>query len=51
MPKHLTEERMMSYFQNDGQFSVTDVKIMHKGRKSRQFGFVGFKSNQHAKKA
>ena len=42
---------MKKHFENDGKFSVTDAKIMRKGAKSRQFGFVGFKNEQHAKKA
>lgn len=51
LPKHLTEERMRQHFSKDGEFTVTDVKIMRKGAKSRQFGFVGFKSERHAKQA
>jgi multiple RNA-binding domain-containing protein 1 len=42
---------MKQFFGNSGEFSVTDVKIMRKGVKSRQFGFVGFKSERHAKSA
>lgn len=30
---------------------MTDAKIIKKGNKSRQFGFVGFSSEKHAKKA
>jgi len=44
LPKHLTEEKMQEHFSNDGKFAVTDTKICRKGAKSRQFGFVGFKS-------
>ena len=51
LPKHLTEDRMKQHFANSGEFVVTDVKIMRKGAKSRQFGFVGFKSERHAKAA
>jgi multiple RNA-binding domain-containing protein 1 len=51
LPKHLTEERMREHFQKSGDFVVTDVKIMRKGAKSRQFGFVGFKNDRHAKSA
>ena len=43
LPKHFTEERMLIHFKADGKFTVTDSKIMRKGAKSRQFGFVGFK--------
>ena len=49
IPKHYTEERFKKHFQNEGEFVVTDIKIMRKGTKSRGFGFVGFKSEQHAK--
>lgn len=42
---------MKKHFGNSGEFLVTDAKIMRKGAKSRQFGFVGFKNEQHAKKA
>ena len=35
LPKHLTEERMKEHFGNSGEFTVTDVKIMRKGAKSR----------------
>lgn len=48
LPKHYTEERMKAHFSKDGEFVVTDTKIMRKGVKSRQFGFVGFKNNKHA---
>ena len=51
LPKHLTEDRMREHFKNNGEFVVTDVKIMRKGNKSRQFGFVGFKNDRHAKQA
>ena len=51
LPKHLTEDRMKSHFAKNGDFTVTDVKIMRKGAKSRQFGFVGFKTERHAKEA
>ena len=51
LPKHLTEDRMKEHFGNSGEFIVTDVKIMRKGALSRQFGFIGFKSERHAKAA
>jgi len=44
LPKHMTEEKMNKHFSYDGKFEVTDAKICRKGAKSRQFGFVGFKS-------
>lgn len=49
LPKHYNEERMKEHFSNAGEFVVTDAKIMRKGAKSRQFGFLGFKNSQHAK--
>ena len=30
---------------------MTDAKVMRKGNKSRQFGFVGFKTEEEAIKA
>jgi len=51
IPKHYNEERMKTHFESDGKFVVTDCKIMRKGTKSRQFGFVGFKTAKHAKDA
>lgn len=35
---------MKKHFEKDGDFIVTDAKIMRKGAKTRQFGFVGFKN-------
>ena len=56
LPKHFTEDRLREHFSKMGGGSkddlhVTDARIMKKGGKSRQFGFVGFKSQQHAKAA
>jgi len=51
LPKHLTNERLHKHFTNDGEWAVTDAKICFHGAKSRMFGFVGFKNEQHAKKA
>ena len=50
LPKKITEEEIKNHFSQKG--IVTDVKIMHKedGR-SRNFCFVGFKSEQSAKEA
>ena len=42
---------MRKHFSNKGEYSVTDVKIMRKGAKSRQFGFVGFKNDKFANQA
>ena len=35
---------MKEHFAKSGEFIVTDAKIMRKGAKTRQFGFVGFKN-------
>ena len=50
LPKKITEEEIKKHFSQKGV--VTDVKIMHKedGR-SRNFCFVGFKTEQSAKEA
>ena len=50
LPKKITEEEIKNHFSQKGV--VTDVKIMHKedGR-SRNFCFVGFKSEQSEKDA
>ena len=50
LPKKITEEEIKKHFSQKG--IVTDVKIMHKedGR-SRNFCFVGFKTEQSAKEA
>ena len=50
LPKKITEEEIKNHFSQKGV--VTDVKIMHKedGR-SRNFCFVGFKTEQSAKEA
>ena len=50
LPKKITEEELKNHFSQKG--SITDVKIMHKedGR-SRNFCFIGFKTEQSAKEA
>ena len=50
LPKKITEEEIKKHFSQKGV--VTDVKIMHKedGR-SRNFCFVGYKTEQSAKEA
>ena len=50
LPKHLKEVDLAHHFGSQGG-TVTDAKIMLKNDKSRKFGFVGFKSEQEAKKA
>lgn len=50
LPKHLTEERLRTQFSVAGE--VTDAKIRRtKDGKSRQFGFVGFRSEAEAREA
>jgi len=50
LPKHLTDKRLREHFGAKGE--VTDVRIMKtREGKSRQFGFVGFKSEAQAKAA
>ena len=50
LPKKITEEELKKHFSQKG--SITDIKIMHKedGR-SRNFCFIGFKTEQSAKEA
>ncbi|KAJ8906035.1 hypothetical protein NDN08_002535 [Rhodosorus marinus] len=50
LPKHLTEERLKNHFSSAGE--VTDARIRRtKDGRSRQFGFVGFRSSDEAKDA
>lgn len=50
LPKHATEERLRDYFSQKGE--VTDAKLMRtRDGKSRQFGFVGFRSEKEASEA
>ncbi|KAL8236003.1 hypothetical protein R6Q59_017084 [Mikania micrantha] len=50
LPKHATEERLRDYFSQKGE--VTDAKLMRtRDGKSRQFGFVGFRSDKEAAEA
>lgn len=50
LPKYLTEERLKEHFAKEG--NVTDVKLMKKRNgESRQFAFVGYKSQEDANKA
>ncbi|KAK1422809.1 hypothetical protein QVD17_18098 [Tagetes erecta] len=50
LPKHATEERLRDYFSQKGE--VTDAKLMRtRDGKSRQFGFVGFRSEKEAAEA
>ena len=50
LPKNITEEEIKKHFSQKGV--ITDVKIMHKENgQSRNFCFVGFKTEQSAKEA
>lgn len=50
LPKHTTEERLRDYFSQKGE--VTDAKLMRtRDGKSRQFGFVGFRTEKEAAEA
>jgi len=47
LPKHLKEQDLAAHFRSQGA-RVTDAKIMFTGTKSRQFGFVGLKTETEA---
>ena len=50
LPKNITEEEIKNHFSEKG--AITDVKIMHKENgRSRNFCFLGFKTEQSAKDA
>ncbi|XP_031480603.1 uncharacterized protein LOC116250805 [Nymphaea colorata] len=50
LPKHATEDRLRDFFSEKGE--VTDAKIMRTADgKSRQFGFVGFRTEKEATEA
>ncbi|KAK1304495.1 Polyadenylate-binding protein RBP47C' [Acorus calamus] len=50
LPKYVAEDRLRDFFSQKGE--VTDVKLIRtKDRKSRQFGFVGFRSEGEAEAA
>ena len=50
LPKNITEEEIKKHFSQKGV--ITDVKIMHKENgQSRNFCFIGFKTEQSAKEA
>lgn len=50
LPKHVVEDRLREFFSQKGE--VTDAKLMRtKDGKSRQFGFVGFRSEREAEEA
>ena len=50
LPKNITEEEIKKHFSQKGV--ITDIKIMHKENgQSRNFCFIGFKTEQSAKEA
>jgi len=49
LPKFLTEEKFRQHFSSQG--TVTDAKIMYQNGMSRKFGFIGYKTEEEAKKA
>eukprot|EP01047_Picozoa_sp_COSAG01_P108165 COSAG01_NODE_37112_length_508_cov_0.880196_1_plen_61_part_10 len=50
LPKHLTVKRLKEHFERQGE--VTDARIMKtRDGRSRQFGFVGFKTAAAANQA
>ncbi|KAJ6843516.1 multiple RNA-binding domain-containing protein 1 [Iris pallida] len=50
LPKYATEDRLRDFFSQKGE--VTDAKLMRtKDGKSRQFAFVGFRTEQEAEEA
>lgn len=47
LPKHVAEDRLREFFSQKGE--VTDAKLMRtKDGKSRQFGFVGFRTEKES---
>ncbi|MED6138465.1 hypothetical protein PIB30_074456, partial [Stylosanthes scabra] len=50
IPKYATEDRLREFFSEKGE--ITDVKLMRtKDGKSRQFAFIGFRSEHEAQEA
>ncbi|KAI5667360.1 hypothetical protein M9H77_17213 [Catharanthus roseus] len=50
LPKYVAEDRLREFFSQKGE--VTDCKLMRtKDGKSRQFGFIGFRTEQEAEEA
>ncbi|XP_071920921.1 uncharacterized protein [Coffea arabica] len=50
LPKYVGEDRLREFFSQKGE--VTDAKLMRtKDGKSRQFGFLGFRTEQEAEEA
>ncbi|KAK7320975.1 hypothetical protein VNO77_30986 [Canavalia gladiata] len=50
LPKYVVEDRLREFFSQKGE--ITDVKLMRtKDGKSRQFAFIGFRSDNEAQEA
>ncbi|KAL2474679.1 nucleotide binding [Abeliophyllum distichum] len=50
LPRYVSEDRLREFFSQKGE--VTDAKLMRtKDGKSRQFGFVGYRTEQEAEEA
>ncbi|KAK6162944.1 hypothetical protein DH2020_002785 [Rehmannia glutinosa] len=50
LPRYVSEDRLREFFSLKGE--ITDIKLMHtKDGKSRQFGFVGYRTEQEAVEA
>ncbi|GAB4829474.1 hypothetical protein Ancab_019147 [Ancistrocladus abbreviatus] len=50
LPKYVTEDRLREFFSQKGE--VTDAKLMRTiDGKSRQFGFIGYRTEQEAEEA
>ncbi|XP_012835557.1 PREDICTED: multiple RNA-binding domain-containing protein 1-like [Erythranthe guttata] len=50
LPKYVAEDRLREFFSQKGE--VTDAMLMRtKDGKSRQFGFVGFRTEHEAEEA
>ncbi|GFZ08340.1 nucleotide/nucleic acid binding protein [Actinidia rufa] len=50
LPKYISEDRLREFFSQKGE--VTDAKLLRtKDGKSRQFGFIGYRTEQEAKEA
>ncbi|XVF27207.1 hypothetical protein REPUB_Repub14bG0087200 [Reevesia pubescens] len=50
LPKHLAEDRLREFFSQKGE--ITDAKLMRtKDGKSRQFAFIGYRTEQEAEEA
>ncbi|XWS16067.1 hypothetical protein CRYUN_Cryun34aG0053600 [Craigia yunnanensis] len=50
LPKHVAEDRLREFFSQKGE--ITDAKLIRtRDGKSRQYGFVGYRTEQEAEEA